>query len=131
MKIISKEFRQKVAEDIKVNITNIEKDNLQNLPIQHRYHSILMSLKIKLSNKEEEFDIIYQDLYHYYKFDYDHTLTKGEIELYIRADKKYIPINKIIKRLKLEIELLEEVVNEFRSRSFTIKNAISILQLER
>jgi len=132
MKILSKEFKDKVQEEIKVTITDIEKHNINNLPIQHRYHSKLTSLKIKLYETESEFDDTYRELYHYYKNEYDYTLSnKTEIDLYIRTNEKFKIINKKLKLLKLEIEEVESVVELFKNRAWTIKNVISILELER
>lgn len=129
MKILSKEFKKKVLEEL--DVTNIDLDNRKNLSIRHRYVSLLITLKRKLIDAKEEYDDIYRELYHYYKFEYDHALSKGEIEMYIRTNVKFKKVNKVIENKKLEINLLEEIISEFKSRDFTIKNAIDILNMER
>ena len=88
MKILKNEFKDKVAEELR--ITNISIDNNDNLGIQHRYHSLYVTLKKQLIDYQGKLDGLYGQLYEKYKFKGDYALSsKSEVEIFIKRDKNY------------------------------------------
>ena len=80
----------------------------------------------------ENLDAVYQELYHYYKFEYSFQLkSKDELETYIKNNEKYKKINKTYQLKKLEEEVLTETVQMFRNRSWAISNILKFQELEK
>lgn len=127
MEILSKEFKEQVAEELK--ILDLPGANMTNISKQHFYHTRYIDAKKELIRLKRSMDTIYQELYHYYKYEYDYKLTGKEIEIYLKSNKKYKVLNKTILMKELEMEVLEEVIKLFRNRGFTIKNALEINKL--
>ena len=129
MKILKNEFKDQVAEELR--ITNISLNNNDNLGIQHRYHSLYVTLKKQLIDYQEQMDTIYGKLYEKYKFKSDLALTtKTDVEIFIKRNTIYQKYNKLIQLKKLEIERVLATVELFKSRGYSLKNAIEILKME-
>ena len=129
IKILSKEFKSRIAGELKVN--DLMTDNLDNLGKTHYYISLVSEHKMQLLRLEEMLTDKYKDLYQYYKFDDDRSLTKVEIDIYIKADPKFKVIKKVISRKDLEIEYLGDVVLLFKDRGWAMQRQIEQLKLER
>jgi hypothetical protein len=128
--ILSQEFQDEVAQKLK--ITDVQKAIYENLPIQHFYFQLLIECKKSLRDVAETLDGVYQELLHYYKFEYSFTLkTKDELESYIKNNKKYKDVNKIYQLKKLEEEVLTETVKMFQNRAYTINNILKFQELEK
>lgn len=128
MNINSEEFKDKVKADLK--IIDIATDNLENIAKQHYYYQLYHNSRRVLLKLEEMLDKKYKELYHYYKFEYNHELRANEIELYVKAHKDFKKIRKVFLEKELEIEYLMEIVKMFQSRGWTIKNAIELAKLQ-
>lgn len=130
MDILSKEFQNEVAEKLK--ITDVQKAIYDNLAVQHFYYQLYIECKREMIRLEEILEGVYQELLHYYKFEYDFELkNQKEVETYIKNNDKYKKVNKIYQLKKLEEEILIEVVNLFRNRSYTINNILKFQELEK
>jgi hypothetical protein len=128
--ILSKEFQTEV--EAKLKITDVNKALYDNLSQQHFYFQLLIECKTGLREVIENLDAIYQELLHYYKFEYSFQLkTKDDLEAYIKNNKKYKDVNKIYQLKKLEQEVLEETIKMFQSRSFTLNNILKFQELEK
>lgn len=127
--ILSKEFDATVQEKLKIR--NIDLDAYENVSIQHFYHQLYINAKKELYRVESILDKEYQSLLHYYKFEFSYSIKDSQIDIYIKANEKYIETNKIYQLKKLECEKLEDVVKLFKERGYAIKNCIDLLKLER
>lgn len=130
MDILSKEFQNEVAEKLK--ITDVQKAIYDNLSIQHFYYQLYIECKKDIFRLEEILDATYQELLHYYKFEYDFTLTnQKELERYVTNNEKYKKVNRVFQLKKLEEEALLEVIGMFKNRAFTINNILKFQELEK
>ena len=130
MNILSKEFQDEVASKLK--ITDVGESIYDNLSKQHFYYQLYVDCKRDLIRLQGILDGIYQELLHYYSFEYDFTITnQKEKDSYIRNNEKYKSQNKILQLKKLEEEVLIEVVQMFKNRAFTINNILKFQELEK
>jgi hypothetical protein len=130
MDILSKEFQDEVAEKLKISDVLVSIHD--NLSKQHFYYQLYIECKRELIRLEGIVDAKYQELLHYYKFEYDFQLTnQKELEKYIINNEGYRKLNKVLQLKKLEEEVLTEVVTMFKNRAFTINNILKYQELER
>jgi len=130
MDILSKEFQEEVKAKLKID--DVQKACFENLSVQHFYFQLLIECKSKMRDVIENLDAVYQELYHYYKFEYSFQLkSKDELETYIKNNEKYKKINKTYQLKKLEEEVLTETVQMFRNRSWAISNILKFQELEK
>lgn len=132
MEILSKEFKEKVAEEVKIIDGDYLKATLENTSKQHHYNTLHIDHKRKLRKLEAMRVKLYGRLYNQKRFEDDLALKgASEINIYIDMDVEYAKLMKLINLKKIEIELLENIVKAFISRGFAIKNAVQLLTLER
>lgn len=128
MEILSKEFKEQVAKDLKLD--DLPSNNLQNISLQHQYLQFYIEHKFQLLKLDRMREGVFKELYEYYRWDFNKELKSNEIELFIKADEKFKKINEITKKKELEVEYLESIVKLFGNRNFTIKNAIELDKLK-
>lgn len=128
MDVLSKEFKEQIASELK--ILDLSESNMTNISKQHYYHTLFIEYKKEFLKLKRSMDTQYQELYHYYKFEFEYNLTSKEIEIYLKANKKYKILNRAIQMKELEMEVLEDVIKLFVGRSFSIKNALEINKLQ-
>ena len=130
MDILSKEFQAEVAEKLKVK--DVQTSIYDNLSTQHFYYQLYVDCKRELIRLQIIVDSMYQELLHFYKFDYDYNVTnQKELDSYIRNNEKYKSLNRTLQLKKLEEEVLIEVVQMFKNRAFTINNILKFQELEK
>jgi hypothetical protein len=130
MEILSKEFQQEVAEKLK--ITDVQKACYDNLSIQHFYFQKYIDCKQDLIRLERIVDKKYQELLHFYKFEYNYSITnQKELDTYIRNNEKIIELNKTLQLKKLEEEILLETIQLFKNRQYSLKNILKYQELEK
>jgi hypothetical protein len=130
MEILSKEFQQEVAEKLK--ITDVQKACYDNLSIQHFYFQKYIDCKQDLIRLERIVDKKYQELLHFYKFEYNYSITnQKELDTYIRNNEKIIELNKTLQLKKLEEEILLETIQLFNNRQYSLKNILKYQELEK
>lgn len=128
MDILSKEFKEKIASELKM--TDLGKDNNENVSITHNYLQMYIEIKHQELKLEKKLEEVYQELYSYYKYEYNKELKNNEIDLWVKADKKYKDWYKLYIQKKMESEYLEGIIKLFHNRGFAIKNAIEYLKLK-
>lgn len=130
MEILSKEFKNEVAEKLK--ITNVQKALYENLSIQHFYFQLYIECKQELIRLEGIADGQYQELLHFYKFEYSYAISgQKELDSYIRNNEKYKKINRILQLKKLEEEVLLETIALFKNRHYALQNILKFQELEK
>ena len=130
MNILSKEFNEEVAEKIKIK--DLSESIYDNLSKQHFYYQLYVDCKRDLIRLQTIVDAKYQELLHYYKFEYDFSITnQKELDSYIRNNEKFTTVNRTLQLKKLEEEVLIEVVQLFKNRAFTINNILKFQELEK
>jgi len=124
-------LREKISEDLKIDRENLKKELETNGNKYHRYLELLMEEKKALRRLKGMRYKLYRKLYHHFKFENEHRLkTKDEVEVYIKGDDNMVRIHGMINKTKDKIEYLDQVLNLFRMRSFSIKNMIDLIKLE-
>jgi hypothetical protein len=130
MNILSKEFHDEVADKIKIK--DLNESIYDNLSKQHFYYQLYVDCKRDIIRLQSIVDSIYQELLHYYSFEYNFTITnQKEKDTYIRNNEKFKEVNRTLQLKKLEEEVLIEVVQLFKNRAFTINNILKFQELEK
>lgn len=129
MEIISKEFQDKIKEDLKID--DLHKESLQNSAKQFSYFQMYVELKYKLIRLYRIRDEKYQELYDYFKYNYNKDLKSNEIDIYINAHDEYKKLKELVNKKELEVETIEGVIKLFQNRNWDIKNIIELEKLKK
>ena len=126
-----KDFDKKVCEEIKYEKTVAgciiaEGEQIDKI---HHYMTMKHVKQEELRARESRLAKVYKERYHYYKTEYDHTLTIGEMKDYVAGDDAYRRANKAVNLKKLEIEVIEDAIAGYKDRGWKVKNLISLMQM--
>jgi len=119
-------LKVKVNNDLQLTDANVLDKSL-NLPILYqKYLDVFISQMRVFKNLERDKQNMYSKKYHHYKFEGDFQLdSKGEIETYINGDDDYDELLRKYNVQALVIEYLENVLDNIKKLTFTIKNYVT------
>jgi len=105
-----KELREQypIEEEIDFNDFNIEERLQSQLRLEMKYWDLLSAEKFHLSELESKMVDIRFKVYDHFRFEYERTLTKTEIELF------YLPGHADIKEIQKRIDIQQVKVDYFK-----------------
>lgn len=101
---------------------------IANQPIYtQKWLDLLLKEKHILSVIEAEKDKVYGKLYHKYKYESDFRLdTRGEIDVYVKADDAFDIVLKKYNESLVIVEWLDETLKNFRAMAWSMKNHLDL-----
>lgn len=125
-------FKDLVDKELKVDENNITSKSIQLSNVYTQFLKIYSKELKDLKAKQVERDKIYGELYHHYKFEYDHALeTKAEIDTYVRKDPKFYQIALEYSQIEVQVKFLEDTLAHINNIGFRIKNYIDLQKLSK
>lgn len=108
---------------------------ISKIPAVHgKYLSMMMREKLTKENYTQLFERVYQTRWEYYsgraapaiykENPFPHKLLKGDLEMYLRADKEIQSIKQKLILQDAKVELLESIIKLINNRSFLIRDYI-------
>lgn len=125
-------------EDSLIDDIHLDASSVGTAKLHSKYLNILITSKIKLSKYENDYNILRQNKFKYYRGDMsrDELIdlgwsqwqgirpTKSEMDEFLTGDKDLSNLNMKLQYLKTSIELIESIMSQLKSRDFQISNAI-------
>lgn len=134
------ETKKRVDSELEYDEYNVKEENRTNGPKHHYWITQTYEEKDKLNLLHRMKRELRSKLYLYFRFG-DTSLYKKpfqymvtswtEIQILIKGDKRYLKLDKIIKRQEAMVEYLEKVERLFGHRYFAIRNTIQNIEKEK
>ena len=118
-------LKVEIEDSLKISKDNISEKSIS-VPYSHSKYINIFSREFKLfRDLSIKKDKLYGKLYHYYKFDFNYSLSsKTEIEPYINNNDEYYKLLLEMNEQEEIVKYLEKIVKVFEGLSFSIKNFI-------
>lgn len=117
-------LEKEINERCKINQKDVKKDiNITLSTYQNLIAIYAKELRI-LMKHEEKYNDIRQRRYHYYKTEYDLTLSGKELTMYTDADEELKDLRFKITKQKYYLEILDKYMSLLKDKQYQIKNYI-------
>lgn len=120
------DLKKEISKDLKIDRTKLGEEAIINIQLIQKYIDIYIKELKKLTIKKIEFEELRGQKIIYYK--HEHKIlpeTIKELEAFLSSDEDIIKIKPELEAQELLVTYLKEVVENFKSRGFAIKDAIS------
>lgn len=125
-------LKELVESRLKINDDNVMNKSLDISNIQIEILKIHSKEFRLLKIKQLDKDKVYGELYHFYKFKFDHSLdSKSEIDTYIRADDKFYQIALEISQQEIQVNFLEKTLEMINTMGYKIKNYVDLQKISK
>lgn len=122
-----KKLQQKVVKDLDFNDENVLEKSTRIPTFYQRYLELYIDEIRKLKNVSISLDTKYGELYKYYKYEDNHTWdNKAEIVSQINTNEDYNVLKQEQIKREFVVKYLEEVLDNIKRMSFSIKNFIDL-----
>jgi len=91
-----------------------------------KYQNYYYSTVIKITKVQEEMNKKYQELYLYYKLDFDIQLKDNEIKNFIETNVEYSKLKSATEKLKSTANYFETCIKNVNSMRYDIKNFLEV-----
>jgi len=120
---------QKMSDrDLKVHSTKLYKISMDVPNLHNKYYKLFSKERLSFKKLEGEYDQLFREKYHYYMIDYQYTLDKKEVLIYIAGDVNIIKKKNQMEFSKEKLRALEGIIDNINRISFNIRNAIEFLK---
>ncbi len=122
-----KRLKQKVIKDLDFNDENVLEKSTRIPTFYQRYLELYIDEIKLLKSVSLRVDTKYGELYKYYKYEDNHSWdNKAEIVSQINRDKDYNDLRQEQVKREFVVKYLEEVLDNIKRMSFSIKNFIDL-----
>jgi uncharacterized protein related to proFAR isomerase len=122
-----KKLQQKVVKDLDFNDENVLEKSTRIPTFYQRYLELYIDEIRKLKKVSISLDTKYGELYKYYKYEDNHTWdNKAEIVSQINTNEDYNVLKQEQIKREFVVKYLEEVLDNIKRMSFSIKNFIDL-----
>jgi sulfite reductase alpha subunit-like flavoprotein len=121
-----------IQNDLKIDKAHLDVESLEAPLKVLKYLSIYFKKLKKLNEIQAIYDELYARRMEFYKREYELIPENiSELKILLTGDKELIEIKKELDDTNLEIHQLKEIVQLFKDRQWSIKNAIDFLKFTR
>lgn len=117
-------LEKEINEKCKIDQKDVKKDINNTLATYQNLIAIYAKEMRLLINLEEKYNTKKQNRYHYYKSEYDLTLSAKELQMYTEADEQLKDLRIKIKKQKYYLEILDKYMALLKDKQYQIKNYI-------
>jgi hypothetical protein len=120
-------LKDQVAKDLNVNNDNLLSKSIEQISLHRKYLDLFITEYHCFKRLSLEFDKLYKERYHYYKFEQKYNLDSAkEIDSYTKGDD--LIYNKSLELLNQEIvtKFLEKTIENIKNMGYAIKNNLEI-----
>jgi len=122
-----KDFREKVAKDVKIEKSNLELELLTHSDMMQKYITLLTRYSRQLAQAQNKLDEKYKEKYEHYRFEYDKVLDNArEVGVYIKGDADYIKEKEKVDDLTSNVNFLQRTIDNLNQKSWSMKNLIEL-----
>lgn len=124
---IFKRLQNKVVSDLDFNDENVLEKSTRIPTFYQRYLELYIDEIRQLKKISLTVDAKYGELYKYYKYNDNHSWdNKAEIVSQINTNKEYNELRQELVKREFVVKYLEEVLDNIKRMSFSIKNFIDL-----
>lgn len=126
--------------DLKIDKSDLSESTIKTPLMVHKYYMILIEEGRILKALELKLLELYKERYDFYlhlappeayvEEPFNRKVLKGDVDMYISADKKYASMVNKIETQKYKVKFLEEIIKQFNNRNFTIKHILDDLKFK-
>lgn len=122
-----RKLKQKVIKDLEFNDDNVLEKSTKIPTYYQRYLELFIDEMKELKKINLKVDTKYGELYKYYKYEDNRTWdNKAEIVSQINTNQEYNDLRKEQVKREFVVKYLEEVLDNIKRMSFSIKNFIDL-----
>lgn len=77
-----------------------------------------------LNDAKQELNTIYGNKFMYYNYDYEYTIDKKDIPIFIKKDTDYKNAEKLVYQQEQKVKFINEVLSALNSQSFYLNTAM-------
>lgn len=123
-----KKLQDEVDKDLTITKTTLHEISMRAPILHNKYYKKFLIEKLKYQRTEREYDQLFKKTYHFYNIDYEYTLDKKEVLIYINGDDIIIKKKNELAFSLEKIKYLESILDNINRISFNVKNAIDFLK---
>lgn len=113
--------------DLQFNADNAGQKAIEMPNLYQKYLDFYIDQMREMKELQVKIDFKYGELYKHYKFEDNHSWgNKGEIETQINSNSEFYELKKEMVKKEFVIKYLEEVLDNIKRMSFSIKNFIDL-----
>jgi len=125
MNPFDKDFLDKIAKDMQVDDTELEKELARDSATIQGYINILYNDKLKeLEDAQIELDRVYGASYYKHRELNELVLQPSEVKNYVVKDPDYIKAKENLNKVNREYNYLDKTIDNFKNRSFKLGNIL-------
>lgn len=128
------ELQAKLANDLRIDPSNLLEETAQNLNLHAWYFSQLLTCRALYKKANIEFKELEKDRYNYYagysKDVYEYNLDSRAIKYNLEGDTLILDKQKGMMMIELKIEFFLKACDLLKDRGFAIKNQIDIMKFQ-
>lgn len=127
-------------QDIKIDRTELDSESLKIPSLHSKYYKIFLREKVQLKAEEQSYKQFYKLKHEYYTGKLSHSelhelgwepfqfVLKGDLQVYIDADKELCERLLKLNVQKEKVQFLEDIIKTLNTRGFLIKNAVDFIR---
>ena len=127
-------------QDIKIDRTELDSESLKIPSLHSKYYKIFLREKVQLKAEEQSYKQFYKLKHEYYTGKLSQSelhelgwepfqfVLKGDLQVYIDADKEICERLLKLNVQKEKVQFLEDIIKTLNTRGFLIKNAVDFIR---
>ena len=124
-------LQKQVHKDLELTPDNVQEKLLKMPVLYTKYRKKYFDQRRLLKNINSDIKKTKKKLYHYYKFDYDHTLDNNtERVLYVDGDQEMIELSLMYDEQLDIVNYLKDVISQISNMSYNIRSYIDLEKLK-
>ena len=125
------EYEQEAIRDLTVDVTKLE-DYAKGLGLSRaKWARYLFNEETILSEAEEKLAELYRERWHYYVYEYaEAKIEKKHIDTYIHGDKTFKEAEKMVKKQKSKVKMVEQMIAALDKQSFVVNTILKHMMWE-
>jgi len=125
------ELQKQVHKDLELTPDNVQEKLLKMPMLYTKYRKKYFDQRRLLKNINSDIKKTKKKRYHFYKFDYDHTLDNNtERALYVDGDDEMIQISMMYDEQLDIVNYLKDVITQIGNMSYNIRSYIDLQKLK-
>jgi hypothetical protein len=138
-KLLGDEFMDMVSEDLVIPDLELEEACRNGPNILQKYLEYFYAMRREYQKLESEREDMHAKLFKKYRYGI-YTIgnresikasTNAEAEALMKNEETYVKLKRVCEQTKLKAEYLKDIVENFRSRNFMIKNIVELRRVDK